>query len=118
MNKCKNSIYAFGIYLLFIGILLIAIPNTLLPIFGFKLTTDVWIRVLGMVLFFLSWFYFTAAKFDWVEFYKVSVMIRISILAFFIGFVILGLAPWTLILFGLVDAATGIWTGYTLKTVR
>jgi hypothetical protein len=39
-----------GIYLVGLGLVLLLIPNVILPLFGFPTTEEVWIRVVGFTL--------------------------------------------------------------------
>jgi hypothetical protein len=49
------------------------------------------------------------------DLYKWSVYARLSVPGFFLGFVILGLAPPVLVLFGLIDALAALWTASCLR---
>lgn len=52
MTRSAISILVFAIYLSIIGLILIVGPNLLLSSIRLPLTTDPWIRLMGMVLFF------------------------------------------------------------------
>ena len=62
MNSPGRSVLVFGVYVLLIGLSFLFIPNTLLPIFGFPTTTEVWIRVLGLLAAALRLYYFYSAS--------------------------------------------------------
>lgn len=115
MGKSAQSVYYFGIYVLIVGLTLLLVPNTLLQIFSLEITTEVWIRVVGMLVLMLGVYYLTAAKYNYLPFFQMTVYMRVSVLLFFAAFVLLGLVKWTLLLFALVDLLGAAWTHLALK---
>jgi hypothetical protein len=93
-------------------------PNPFLGWFGVAATTDVWVRVVGMLAGFLGYYYLRASTAGLGEFYAWTVPVRISVLAFFGAFVALGLAPVALLFFGAVDAAGACWTWLAIRKAR
>jgi len=65
------------------------IPDALLNIFTIPASTDVWIRVVGMLLFLLGYYYIRASRHEegMRDFYKWTVHARSSVIIFFIIFV-------------------------------
>lgn len=112
------SVFVFGIYLLLLGAVLILAPNLLLFVFQMPLTTEVWIRVTGMLVLFLGIYYVSARRADLRPFYLWTVYVRSSVIVFFAVFVILGFAPIPLILFGVVDLLGALWTLLALRATR
>ena len=115
MSKSAKSVFVFSIYLFVLGPVLIVIPNVLLGLFGFDQTHEVWIRVVGMLVFFLGYYYNRSARHELKDFFGWTVRARSAVPVFFIAFVALGLAPAVLILFGVVDAAGAVWTALALR---
>ena len=115
MVKSTQSVFVWSFYLLGLGSILVLIPNFLLGLFNFEPTEEVWIRVVGMLLLILAYYCFEAARHQLRTFYQWSVLGRASVIVFFTAFVLLKLAPVQLILFGLVDLAGALWTGFALK---
>jgi len=115
MNSAAKSLYYFGFYLLILGATLTAFPNMLLSIFQIEETTEVWIRVLGSIVFGIGLYYVFMAPSNNALFLTLSVYARSSILLWFIVFVFMGWAPVQLILFGLADAAGAFWTFMAIK---
>jgi len=115
MSKAAISVFVFSIYLFVLGFVLVAIPNLLLSLFRFPETNEVWIRVVGMLVVVLGYYYSTAAQNELTAFIRASVVGRYSVLLFFVAFVVLEFAPPTLILFGVIDAAAATWTGVALR---
>ena len=120
MSKAAFTIKAFAVYLVVLGVVLLVAPNVLLATFGFPLTTEVWLRVLGLVVINLAVYYWFAAKSEARPFFQASVFTRGFILLGFTALASLGLAKPMLILFGALDALGGVWTWFALRseTVR
>jgi protein-S-isoprenylcysteine O-methyltransferase Ste14 len=115
MTPASRSIHVFGNYLVLLGVVLLVAPNPLLQLFGLPTTTEVWIRVVGMLVAFLGIYYRTAAAANLTPFYVATVLLRSSVPLFFLAFVLAGWVGWPLLLFGLIDAAGAIWTWSALR---
>ena len=115
MTKSARSVFVFAVYLYVLGIVLIVVPNTLLRLFSLPQTDEVWIRVVGVVVLILGFYYSQAARKGLEDFFRLTVFGRTALLLFFIGFVVAGFAPPVLILFGVIDFAGAIWTGHSLR---
>lgn len=116
MSKPAFTLKAFGIYLLVLGVGLTAVPNLMLSAFGMPLTTEVWLRVVGILVFNIGIYYIYAAKCEARAFFQASVYTRCLVMAAFIAFAALGLAPPMLVLFGAADLLGGIWTQWALRS--
>lgn len=115
MASPATTIRVFGAYLLLLAAALMLSPNAFLGWFGVPATTDVWVRVVGMLVGFLGYYYLRAAAAGLEVFYAWTVPVRISVLAFFGAFVALGLAPPALLAFAAVDAACAVWTWFAIR---
>ena len=115
MSRVARSIFVYAIYVFGLGATLLVAPNIPLPLFGLPQATEVWIRVAGMTVVFLSLFYFIAARHEFRPLFVASVPIRFAVPFFFAGFVVAGFAPWNLILFTPLDVAFAVWTWYELR---
>ena len=115
MSPASKSIYFFGFYLLILGISLTVFPNDLLGMFQLGETNEIWIRVVGIVVFNIGLYYVFMAPSNHALFMTLSVYTRLAILVWFIVFVLIDWAPPQLILFGLVDAGGALWTYLALK---
>ncbi|MEQ8423986.1 MAG: hypothetical protein RIA63_04700 [Cyclobacteriaceae bacterium] len=115
MTAASRSIYYFGYYLLILGITLTVVPNVLLSTFQLGETNEIWIRVLGAVVFNIGLYYVFMAPANHALFLTLSVYTRMLVLFWFIVFVTLGWAPVQLVLFGLVDGAGAVWTYLSLR---
>jgi hypothetical protein len=115
MNSAAKSVYYFGFYLLILSASLTVIPNVLLSIFMMPETNEVWIRIVGVLVFNIGILYIVMAQTNNKLFLTLSVYLRASILVWFVLFVLIRWAPATLILFGVVDFAGALWTYLELK---
>lgn len=118
MGKSARSVLVFSVYLFVLGIVLIVVPNLLLTLFSFPETNEVWIRVVGMLVFILGFYYFQASRSEMKKFFQWPVYGRTAVLLFFIAFVVLGYAPPVLILFGIIDAVAAFWTELSLRSEK
>ncbi|MGZ5194035.1 MAG: hypothetical protein ACXWJM_01255 [Ramlibacter sp.] len=115
MTYAAKTVLAFGCYLLVLGASLLLFPNALLGVFGIAPTTEVWIRVIGMLVLFLGSYYGLAAAANLHRFFRWTVPLRASVVVFFAVFVLLGYAPRVLMLLALVDLAGAAWTWFALR---
>ena len=118
MSKSATSVLVFGVYLVFLGLLLIIAPNVLLRIFGFAMTTEVWVRVVGVLVLCLAFYYVQAGRRELVEFFRWTVIVRALVFVCFASFAALKLAPPALALFGCVDLLGAVWTALSLRPGR
>jgi hypothetical protein len=116
MTRAARSVFVFSIYLFVLGGVLVVVPNALLAVFRIPPTGEVWIRVAGMLVILLGYYYSGAARREMTDFFRWTVVARTSVLLFFVAFVLLGFAPPVLILFGVVDAAAAGWTALALRS--
>ncbi|HKP76159.1 MAG TPA: hypothetical protein VJT67_11495 [Longimicrobiaceae bacterium] len=116
MSKPARSIFVFGVYLLALGAILVAVPNLLLGAFGLPATQEVWIRVVGMLVLILGCYDVQAARQEWDAFIRMSVPMRLSVIVFFGAFVAAGYVSPRLLLFGAVDFAAAAWTWLALRS--
>ena len=118
MSKSAFSLRVFSIYLFALGSTLVTVPNLLLSFFGIPETHEVWIRVVGVPVLVIGYIIFMASRIELFAVFRWSVPARLSVLAFFVAFVAMGLAPPILMLFGAADAAGAIWTAVCLRKDR
>ncbi|MFO1341358.1 MAG: hypothetical protein U1F53_24595, partial [Burkholderiaceae bacterium] len=115
MSKAAFSIKAFGVYLLVLGVCLVLVPNLLLGLFAMPRTDEVWIRVVGVLVFNIGLYYWFAAQGEATSVFRASIATRVLVLVAFAAFAALGFAPPMLVLFGLADFAGALWTWQALK---
>ena len=103
------------IYVLLTGLQLIFVPNMLLEMFGFAPTSEIWIKVLGLVVLSLIFCYYNIGKSGNVTLIRATVWMRLLVGGGFVLLVLTGQAKAALILFAGVDIITAIWTWMELK---
>jgi hypothetical protein len=115
MSAPARTVAMFSVYLFITGLSFLFIPNVVLPLFGFQATTEVWIRVLGLLVMIVGSYYLYCARCEFRPFLRATVLGRV---AFCMGLVTLALfdagGP-MLVLFGSVDLAGALWTGLSLR---
>ena len=115
MSRAAKSLFVFGIYLCGLGLLLLLVPNLLLRGFGVPPTNEVWIRINGMFVLCLSFYYVRAARGELTTFIRWTIWTRVAVIVYFAAFVLLLSAPKPLLLFGLIDLLSAVWTWLALK---
>jgi uncharacterized membrane protein HdeD (DUF308 family) len=115
MTAAGKSVYYFGIYLILMGLTLIVMPNLLLSTFGLPETNEVWVHIVGMLVFNIGVLYFFMAPVNNTVFFAFTAYLRASVVVWFTVFVLLNWAPPVLILFGVVDLLGAIWTFTALR---
>ena len=86
MSKVARSVFVFGLYLVVLGIVLLVAPNFLLGIFFLPSATEVWVRVTGMLVLFLGFYYTQAARKELTDFFRWTLYPRSSVILFFAAF--------------------------------
>ena len=115
MTRAAKSLFVFGIYLCGLGLVLLLVPNLLLRPLGAPPTNEIWIRVNGMFVLCLSFYYLQAARNGLTSFIRWTVWARIAVIFYFAAFVLLLSAPKALLLFGVIDLLSAIWTWLALE---
>ena len=115
MSQAAKSLFVFGIYLCGLGLILLLVPNLILQAFGVPPTNEVWIRINGMFVLCLSFYYVQAARNELTTFIRWTVWTRVAVIFYFAAFVLSVSAPKALLLFALIDLLSAIWTWLALK---
>jgi hypothetical protein len=79
MSNPARSITVFGIYLILSGLSFMVIPNVVLPLLGFATTTEVWIRVMGLLAAILGGYFLYSVRYDDRTFYRATVYARLAL---------------------------------------
>ena len=115
MSNSSRSITVFGIYLFLSGISFVFLPNVILPLFGFPVTTEVWIRLAGLLVLILGIYFLYSVRHNDRIFFRVTIYGRLIFCAGVIMFATAGWGSPTLVIFGLVDLAGAAWTWLSLR---
>lgn len=104
------SLIAFSIYSGIMGIVLLAAPRTLLPLFGVHEPVSSWTFMLGFVLL-CSTFYYCASAFAGSRHFALLTVITRFAAPLVCGILYLkGDVPVNFVLLSIVDATGGLWT--------
>ena len=109
------SLTVQSVYVFLTGLQLIFVPNMLLGMFGFEPTSEIWIKVLGLVVLSLIFCYYNIGKSGNTELIRTTVWMRLLVGGGFVLLVLTGQAKAALILFAGIDIVTAIWTWMELK---
>jgi hypothetical protein len=109
------SLVVHTIYVVLTGLQLIFIPNMLLSMFGFDATSEIWIKVLGVVVLSLSFMYYAVSKQENADVVRSTIWARWFVSAGFLLLALSGQVKLNLILFAGIDFATAMWTWVELK---
>jgi hypothetical protein len=115
LMKRHLSLNVHTIYVILTGLQLIFIPNMLLNMFGFDATSEIWIKVLGLVVMSLAFMYHAIGQLGNTEVVRATVWARWFVGAGFLLLVVFGQAKPNLILFAGIDLATATWTWFELR---
>ena len=115
MTAAAKSIFYFSLYLYVTGITLIFIPNLFLRTVLLPETTEVWIRVVGVLVLLIGFYYHRNAVSNTVSFFKLTIPARLFVLLAFSAFALLKFVSPVLIFFGVIDALGALWTWSALK---
>lgn len=115
MSKSATSVLIYGIFLAINGLMLLFVPNVLIASIGIEPTTEVWIRLSGILLMAISVYYFLGAVYEIIVIMKATAYIRFTIIFFFSAFALLDLVSPNIIILSVIDLLGGIWTYAMLK---
>ena len=108
-NYYKSILGQFA-YVIVSGISLLFFPNYLLGLFGIESTNEIWIRVLGMLVLALSFYYYAMYKNGGKEVIRATVQGRLFFCAGLVTFVILGMVKPVLLGFAIAETGLVLWT--------
>jgi hypothetical protein len=115
MTAAAKSVCYFGFYLYVTGLTLIFAPNLLLKTLQIPETKEVWIRILGVLVFCVGYYCHRAGAENIPAVFKHTIPTRALVFISFSAFVALGYAPAVLIVFGVIDLIGAVWTWMALK---
>lgn len=116
MSRPALTLNWFGCYLMLLGLALMLVPNLLLGLFHIANTSEVWIRIVGVLAFNIGVYYLAAARSESRPLFLASVYTRALVLATFATFALLQLCEPIVVLFGAADFCGALWTLYALRT--
>mgnify|MGYP000953593947 CR=1 FL=1 len=115
MTAAAKSVYYFGLYLYVVGLSLLIIPNQFLQIAMLPETSEVWIRVVGILALCIAYYYHRSGASNDTAMFRLTVHARIFVFLAFGALVLLKYAGLPLAGFGLIDLLGALWTWSALK---
>ena len=115
MSKTAITIMAYGIYAIGAGLGFLFMPDFFLGLFGFQARVDHWIFIVAILTLGLAYYYISSALNEDRHFFKISWRGRVWFFVASSMLAVVGVAPWNIILIGVVDFITAIWTAITLS---
>jgi hypothetical protein len=118
MNYSAKTVFYFGIYLVFTGLIFLFIPEPIISLLQLPITPTGWSSVVGLLALVIGAYYIVCGKANNEVFINATLYVR---WAFAIGATLLfvvGQMPVSIILFGGVDALGAVWTAMALKSAK
>jgi len=111
------SIFIFGIYVIFLGITFLFVPEIMFLMLAYPTPPDIVSRILGMVFLLLAYLYIRAGLDEegMTKFFIWSVHTRALVIIFLGVFAALQLVSPLVIMFGAIDLAAALWTFWALR---
>jgi hypothetical protein len=106
MSRPSRTLAVFSIYVVLLVAALLFVPSVWLPLYGLPQAADVWVRVVGMLLVLLAFYYVQAARHELHLFIRRTVYTRASVMVFPGIFVLL---------VGVIDLTGAVWTWFELR---
>ena len=116
MTKSGKSLFYFGIYVVFTGLLFIVIPETFISLNQLPTMPTGWSRVIGLLALIIGTYDILCGKGDIGLLIKASVYVRFGFAIGVTLLVVLGQMPITLIALGALDALGAFWTKMALES--
>lgn len=113
MSSAAKTIAGFALYMTPVGAILVVAPNFLLPLLGLPPTDEPWIRILGMFMIVVSYYYYRAATSEATEFFRATVHGR-TVMALFLAYLGIVGAP-VLVLFAAAELLGAVITALALR---
>ena len=110
MNGAALSVFVWGIYIAVLGSGLLFFPGKILPLFGHDKPKDFWIRVFGLVVIVLGYYYIDTAVHDITRFFWISVYGRYAVTLGELLLVASKRAPKAVIPNAVIEAGGATWT--------
>jgi hypothetical protein len=117
MKPPFRSLYGQMIFVLLTGSQILFVPNVILSIFGVENTNEIWIRVLGLLVFALSIYYYYLAKHGNLILAWATIYTRVFFCSGLAIFALLGLIKPILLLLPFVEGGLAFWTYQEIKTM-
>jgi hypothetical protein len=110
MKKTYKSLYGQMAYTAISGVQMLFIPNIMLAPYGFPPTQENWIRVMGLLVLGLLFYYYPITKSGNKDIIWGTIYGRCFFCTGLIIMGLMGVMPKAIILFGIFELALAFWT--------
>ena len=100
MKQSSVSMLVFAVYMSALCVAFLFFPVPFVRFFGFATPDQLWIRIFGVVLGILGFYYVMAVREEAFRFYYWTFLGRLALLPPFLVFALVGIAPSVLVAFG------------------
>lgn len=104
------SLYGQLLYVIINGLLLLFIPNTVLGMFGFEPTHEIWLRVMGLLVLALSFYYYNIAHHGNRKIVMATVYGRLFFCGGLVLFAVFGIAQPMIAAFAGLETLLALWS--------
>jgi hypothetical protein len=115
MGPAAMSFFVFGLYMTVLGIALVLAPNPLLGLVGIAETTDVWVRVVGVLVVVIGVLDILVGRADLRIVMRWGIYLRSGAAASLVAFWVADLVEPGILIFAAVDALSVAWTVFALR---
>jgi hypothetical protein len=109
------SFFVFGLYMTVLGIALVLAPNPLLSLVGIAETTEVWVRVVGVLVVVIGILDVLIAQADLRVVMRWGIYLRSGAAASLVAFAAADLVEPGILIFAAVDALSVAWAVLALR---
>ena len=106
---------ASAIFTLISGMGLLAAPDLIVSLVKLQVDNTLWLRIAGLLTIIISLYYYAMLKQESTDVFRFTVWGRLFFAFGVTMFVVLGVAPSTLILFGTIDFVLAAWTHVAIR---
>jgi hypothetical protein len=115
MSKPARTLFAFGIYVVVVGIALVVAPAIVTTLLKLPPATVGWARVVGLLALVIGTYDIVGARAESLPYIRASVLVRVCFAAGCAALVACGQMPMSLLLLGFIDLAAAVWTALALR---
>jgi hypothetical protein len=115
MTRAGRTLVVFGIYLSFAGMVLLFAPAFVFWLFEVRGTDGLWARIAAMLLLIVGYLCVRSGWESQTLFCRLSVHTRSSVLFLIAAFVYMERASPLMLIFGVIDFTTAMWTASALR---
>lgn len=118
MTPAARSVFAFGIYVVIVGLLVTVAPDAVLRMLRFPPAADQWIRMVGVLSLVIGTYDIVSGRSNADANIRASIPIRVGFAVCCVALVVTRLLPVQLLPLAAIDVAGAVWTAMALHNGR